>query len=269
MKKIILIIVIFTTFSCSEDEGINSDGAYKGILLKSEVSSGRTLNYFYEEGNKLSKIVYTGDDVDSWVQKFTYENDLIVKSEYFYSNSNQVGSKEIFRYENNKLIQSIRYYSNSEDSGYTLPPPSDWDEEPSTTTDFIYNSDGSKTIIWATKDYIESDGLYGNYNKSINYFDEVGNVIKRETFKTANSSGRIDHFNFDSKNTPYKNIVGVIHLGGLFGYNNNEVENYNEMNTFDSQVYYEYNSYGYPISSRREYLHDDNLYSPVTEYYYN
>lgn len=225
MKKLIYLLSISFLLlqSCSSsDSPSGADNSYEGVLLKR--SLGDDVNeYIYENGNKLSKIVYGLDGFD----KFTYSGNLITKIESV-DDKGLIGVITTFSYNsNNKLIETREYTAQSLES----------------VSQFTYNSDGTVTINSRSRGSSNGvDQWYENINKY--YFDKAGNLIKMENEYVTTL------IYYDNKNWPLKNVAGI---HALYQSNNNRIRElrtstYGSSNTIWT---YDYNSMNYPISGTR------------------
>lgn len=263
MKKILYLLSI--TFlilqSCSSgdssEDGSDNPIVGEGPLLKKIVNSdGEIINYFYN-GNKISKITWTGSTYDpDFYLKFTYTGDLITKIEY--GDNEGVEDIETIYYENNKIKQVKSYRGQS---------------VPYDITDYIYNNDGTITEI--ERDFNTNEITDGCIYKL--YYNTEGNVYKME--KDEGGGIRVYNYQFDSKNNPFKNIVGMYELTSpalyfnwayllfpTFGSPNNLIEIETNEPHYNINASYRYNSLDLPISAN--FRNGEGYVYSSTYYYY-
>jgi hypothetical protein len=225
MRKLIYLfsIVFFILQACSSGDSSESiNNSNEAVLLKRSLDEGIN-EYIYQNGNKLSKIVYGMGGYD----KFTYSGNLITKVEWV-NDKGVVDAITTYSYNsNNKLIEMREYSSQSLEH----------------VSQYAYNSDGTVTINSRSRGSSNGvDQWYENIDK--NYFDKAGNLIKMENeYETT-------LFYYDNKNWPLKNVAGIY---VLYQSNNNIIREtrtstYGSSNTTWT---YDYNSMNYPISGTR------------------
>lgn len=229
MKKIIFCLSILATVfaSCSSDsDSPASNNPSNAVLLKkmvltiAEEDLSFSAEYFYQ-GTKITRVVYTGGDEDI----YTYHGDLITERKYI--SEGEVVTTETFTYDNNDRLISYLYVD--EEDGYT---------EQET---FVYNSDNTVTCT------ITHGGIS---------FVETHYYSNDEIVKIEQDNGSVYNYNYDSKNSIFKNVTGygkIAHViqedHDIFGNKQNissiQLEGQDEnyiTNTFT------YNSQNYPIT---------------------
>jgi hypothetical protein len=227
MKKLICLlnITILILQSCSSGDsssGADNSTPSGGLLLKQMVTkNGETYTYEYN-GNKITKINYDNNGYSI----YTYTGDLITQIKGFSADGVLTGSGEYF-YSNNNLVR-IKYTKNG------ILKSQD---------DFVYNSDGSVTSSYSN---IVSGIQKIDYSEKIYFIN--GNCVKLE------SGGKTAVYNYDNKNSPFKNITGYLKLI-RFGDNFLTINNPSSIikpifstTTNTINLTYQYNSEGYPIS---------------------
>ena len=234
MKKLffILSITFLMLQSCSSgDDSTNPDNPVPngGVLLKKiEFSNGMTLNYQYT-GNKLYKLTGNNGEGSSIV---IYSGDLITQVNS-YDNNNKLVFTHNYFYTNNELIRST------------------WvdDYGDSNQTDYVYYPGGKVTLNSKTTRKNNPNIIYSSTES---YFISNGNIVNIE------SNGKVESHTYDSKNSPWKNIIGFLKintqlsLGDNIFYNtNNNLTILNPLRSGSNSPIistYQYNSQGYPTS---------------------
>lgn len=249
MKKLLfLFIVFFLILSCSSDDtNTNSQPILLTKIVETVNYNGNietyTFNFSYDGNRMISQ--YT----DNYQILFTYTGNLITKIEYL--NNNTISQIEEFVYNSNqKLInyKSFQYENNLEYYGQEV--------------DYTHNSDG-------TVSYIKSTGFLPNLTDSstgtINFNSEglVATIVS--------STGYNKSYVYDSKNNPYKNILGIEKI--LFTSDNGsslirnlitkvETDNFS---TYTVNSTYTYNSNNFPTES----ISNDGYETVAKQYTYN
>lgn len=242
-KLLYLFSALLVLTSCSNDETKEDDVVItpksQNLLKKSIETNGngivRTAIYTYE-GNKIDKIIY--DDGATTV--FTYTGDLITKTvQTEIHNGKAYSNTTTFAYEGNKLRSSLKVYS----------------ENRINTMQGIFSYDVEGKI---SATYIDIDPLTQKQKLmtlSALTLDSNKNIVKAEMFT---SPYNVSLMEYDTKNTPFKNIVGASLIfnsdvfGREVGLNNNktkEILRYgkdNEVTLIYSNIY---NSDNYLITS--------------------
>jgi len=205
-----------TLFACSSDSDDTNDGIGEStVLLKKIVSSSDGTTEYSYNGDKLYRITYSNG-----IEEYTYSGDLITNVQSLYSNGQPDGYLEFYEYENGKLINKKVYSDNElvEDDSY------------------IYLNNTIKVI-----DNLELRSY------SLNHLNSNGNTYKIEFFYD-NQIYRNILYNFDNKNSLFKNIKGINQfiLRGP-GVNNNLLSMEND-GVIEDTYTWQYNDSNYPIS---------------------
>lgn len=238
MKKILCLFTALSTVlisSCSSDDSENETNV---ILPK-------TVNYIYsnEPGdNDLSTIVYNGNKIVSTIysggdkEVYTYAGSVITKIEDIAKEGN-ISSKNEFTYENGKLkIDLLTEIS----------------KEKTYISKNVYTHNANGTISFITysvdpvtkKEEKSSEGVLTYLN---------GNLINKTETYSGNTYNKT--YEYDSKNSPRKNILGfnlLVDFDTSASINNvtksTNVYKYGENTTTSVlNTVYEYNEKGYPV----------------------
>lgn len=226
MKKtfFLLIVTFLILQSCSSSDNDGSvNNSYEGVLLKRFLGNDGISDFIYENGNKLSKIVYSSQGYD----KLTYSGNLITKVEDVDAQG-VINVITTYSYNsNNKLLETREYSAQSLES----------------VSQYTYNSDGTVTINSMTRGSSNGVDQWNNHVDK-NYYDTAGNVIKSENeYETT-------LIFYDNKNWPLKNVEGIY---ALYQSKNNIIRE-TRTSTFGSSETtwtYTYNSLNYPISATK------------------
>ncbi|WP_396171227.1 hypothetical protein [Flavobacterium sp.] len=242
MKKIIylLSITLLILQSCSSPSSTESSNptSSQSILIKRIVSTQGGIENFVYDGNKLLKILF--DDGTSSV--FTYTGDLITRIEIRDATNTFMGEFYTISYLNNKVSQRKSYHNNILVNNQ----------------DYTYNSDGTITIIVMT--YSDLNGNYQGTGIYKNYLNSVGNLIKQE-YSSGNSGTSTKLFTYDTKNSPYKNILGY---NAIIDDSINNLTNTNSIGGLNQTYNYQYNDLDFPISQ----VEITQYVTYNTQYYY-
>lgn len=249
MKKLLLFVsvlaLIFT--SCSSDDDSSSTPILVAQITETEVYNGQTETYtmtFNYDGNKL-----LGIDYGTLSSTVTYTGNLITKLELFYGTI--LIQEGLYTYDSSeRLINFKRFeYDSTDDYGVNV--------------DYIYNPNGTVSF---TKESGQLPDLNPSSTGVIN-FNSDGTVST-----IVASTGYNYSYTYDSKNTPFKNVLGMDKL--IFEddeVNNNGIHNFlTEIEQYGSSSYtrnytYSYNSNDFPVESTM-----NDGYSVVTkQYIYN
>lgn len=237
--------------SCSNEEfvdtidsGSEMDGKFNpnGVLVKRIVAttnSGATVstdNYAYV-GSKLSKV----SSSDGRQVAYIYTKDLITERDFF--TDNVLTSKEVYEYDANSRLISSRRYNASNNVTYKSV--------------FSYNSDGTVSVSGYRGDVVSESARLVNRK----VFFTNGKVSRMETYRTVNGSPvtEVHSYSYDTKNSPYKGILGFDKLAyydiALNGNVNNvtsiAVSGVSAANSVNDDIEYTYNSGNYPVTASR------------------
>lgn len=271
MKKIIYFFsaLVLLLNSCSHDiepnmppsdNPTNPSNPTTSVLLKKMIQTDsdgftNTLNFTYS-GNKLVKITYSEDNT---YEVFTYNGDLIAKSESFDSSNNMIDTfTYVYNVDGNLIEAKWLDYVNGNDA----------------STKFLYthNADGTISYQQFNGDTNSQTTFYRDGKIYANKFEE--NV-------PADPGYYPDHvvthtFTYDGKNQPTKNITGHGKIWFAFSdsgtnFQNNVTSNvhtntlglYQPMTTTS----YTYNNLDYPIT-QTETSSSDPTDVTTTQYFY-
>jgi hypothetical protein len=229
MKKLISLFVISFLMlqSCSSGDSSSDSPTNEGLLVKElVVDGGKTFTFTYN-GNKITKLAIS-EDVDSEYTTFSYTGDLITQMKN-YDAKNVLDYITDLYYSDNKLIKVT----------YTSPSGKLESQE-----DYVYNPNGM--VVETLTDYMTGTPIKHSPFKC--YYTN-GNLVKIE-----GSTSDITYYTFDTKNSPWKNITGILKISivfdNFFNTNNPLTEtNLLSMNLPNISYSYEYNSQDYPIFS--------------------
>ncbi|PWB26846.1 hypothetical protein [Flavobacterium sp. HTF] len=216
MKKIIALFgaVALLLTSCSSDDTPQDSSEDSSVILVKKIvqsykgSSTFTSEFTYD-GRKIVKQIKKENDQYAQTITYYYTGDLITK--YVITKGSEFDSSVELTYDGNKLktifvkkrIESIDMYF------YTK-------------SIYTYNADGTVSIVQKDVDIDtqeERNTVYGE----LTYTN--GNVTKEIYDITFLERSTNALFEYDSKNSPYKNILGVkylLNIGG-FGYSQNNI----------------------------------------------
>jgi hypothetical protein len=239
MKKILYLFgtSLLMLTSCTSDDKSSTDPATATLVMKdvyvdpSGQTSTRKITY---KGNKIVKTV-----VGTYETVYTYTGDLITKKEEF-SNGNNISRTTEYNYENHKLKMGLT----TEYSGGKTHKSKEI---------YIHNSDG--TVDYEYYDINTTTGVEALYN-SCKYTFLNGNVVKED-----GGTSFLIIFEYDTKNSPTKNILGLNKfIDSRFSVNNEikRTDNSNGSNPSISTSQYDYNADGFP-TEQRNYGNDGKL----------
>jgi hypothetical protein len=217
-----MILLLVSLFSCSSNKVLdtsNPNNSNSVLVKKVTYSNVLSAFVFIYNGNKLVKY---GFEDGSESKIFTYQGDLISRTEWVNSKNVSIGEATVYNYTNNKLTQSNTFF----------------DKILGQTRDYVYSTSG--TIEISTTDY--QDNGSSVVVKSKQYFDSLGNIIRDENFRYITPS--VINYTYDKKNNPFKNITGynIISVNGV----NNIIARTTNSDTQTN--IYQYNDQNYPIS---------------------
>lgn len=237
-----------TTNSDSENDGkLNlSSALVKRIVATTNDGASVTTEDYVYSGSKLLKVTCS----DGRQVGYVYTGNLITERDYF--NSNVLNSKELYEYDANNQLTTYKRINSSNTVTYKAV--------------FSYNSDGTVTVNGYRGDVISQSNL--KVNRKI--FFSNGRVSRMETYRTVNGNPVTEThaFSYDTKNSPYRGIIGfdklTYHDAALNGNVNNvtsiAVSGVSTANSVNDQIQYTYNSSNYPVTASRG--------SVVFQYYY-
>ena len=261
MKRVLLIVgVVFLLASCQDNqentfpvESTNQNGTRLVRLVSHNddyPNAIYTMRYYYW-GNRLYK--FTGKDNNS-------ANDLTLI--YTYSGS-RIAKIESFNYNNSKMRETLFTYNDAGDLIHET-------KDELAKTEFSYTM-GSSNILTRQAYFVDeaNETHYGNKerfgfanNEVVNRWREVDNIDRDSVHETIT---------YDAHHSPMKDVLGYdkviyFHPWRDFFYFGNQqnvltsssVFYYNGNQSTQNLVYaYTYNSYGFPMSCRLQYVSDD------------
>lgn len=265
MKKLTIIfsIVAFVLASCSKNDDslvpgtvtVSTDNNTNstGKLIKKIEKNGMLEAQFEYNGYKLAKAT---NIVANQYEIYTYEGNLIKNIEVYDRGTNILTSKRDFIYDaNNRLINHTKTFISSASNTYTVQ----WIKDV-----FVYNNDGSITFTKNQKKVLESNiTITANGVVRLGTNGEIAEKIHTENPGQTNAFTFTMSCNYDSKNSPFKNIVGFDklvlldenYLFGEYGRINN-LKDVNLVFTSPSNQtstlinVFAYDNEGYPVSCR-------------------
>jgi len=189
MKKLLYLfaasLLVFT--SCSKDDNDSTSS-----ILPKKVTT------VYSDGNtETQKIVYNGNKIVSItdqagsVMKYTYTGDFITKVEEL-DKDGKLDTTTDYSYVNGKLNAGVEKNANPNDPYYYK-------------TKYVHNADG--TVSYDNFRGLISTGVEQEYGSTGKYTFKDGNLLKLEV-----SSYGIEYsyvYEYDTKNHPLKNVVGL------------------------------------------------------------
>jgi hypothetical protein len=247
MKKLLMAvsIALFTMVSCSDDDNNTEQPvANETILLKKTITSTtntqqgvRVARYYYNEGNKLTRIAYS----NGTSEVVTYEGDYIVQWDKFTANT--LTQHTVYDYNDNGQLAAMTTVTNN---------------NVTTTYNYTYNAD--QTISFSkesTNTTAIENGTY-HYSKLI-LPDGAGG-----TYGDVND--------IDDKNNPLKNVAGLHRIYFTFPGNRiNFINNVTAVHRIQNDLYvdttsrttYVYDENDFPVASERT-----PGYTITTQYFY-
>jgi len=253
MKKLLCLLsaVLLGFTSCSKDDNNDSSEPASLILVKKIIygeSDGISYfsNYVYD-GNKIISIT----DEDGFVMKNTYTGDFVTKIESITESGNLDATTE-YSYVNGKLSFSDRKITN---------------QDKYNRTKFVYNTDGTVSYQEYTIDSkTEIETIKG---KVVKLTFKDGNLVKRER-SNNDGSQTLDVYEYDTKNSPFKNALGFTLLDEEASVNNlvKKTQTFTSedgINTIYITTYdYKYDSNNYPTEVRITYQNPNSPESVET-----
>lgn len=262
MKRLSLILGMMTMgilASCSNDEFDTSNATdaaaaklnVNGLLLKRIVATtnaGATVNtddYLYD-GSKLLKITSS----DGSYVTYAYTGNLITERDFYYNNV--LNTKEIFTYNASNQLLNFRRTTPTNTVLYKAT--------------YQYNSDGTITINGYKGDVISQSTQL--VNRKVFLLNGQASRIENYTVVNGTAATEVLNYTFDTKNSPFKDILGFDKLTYYDTALNGNARNVTGINTSGAilansgsdVVQYTYNPQNYPVSA--------NKGSIVFQYYY-
>lgn len=256
MKKILCLfgaLALVLTSCSSDDENSENLILPKTVTYKySDAEGDNDKAVIVYNGNKIVSAGYSASDKEV----YTYTGDLITKIEDFASEGN-ISSTNEFTYENGKLKIDLL----TEISG---------DNTYISKTVYTHNNDG--TISYVT--YSDVNTIDDNKTSEGVLTYSNGNLVKKtENYKAGSSY--IKTYEYDTKNSPFKNVLGynlLIDYDTMATQNNvtkmtNVYSNGESGGSTSVFTYtYEYNDKEYPVKQVETNLFNDE--EDTTEYTY-
>ncbi|HSD14887.1 MAG TPA: hypothetical protein VLB74_09590 [Flavobacterium sp.] len=259
LSSVLGMIAIALLASCSNDEFVDtiSDSETDAKLnpnlplvkrIVATTNSGTSVstdNYTYS-GSKLVRVTSSdGRHVD-----YVYTGNLITERDYF--TDNVLNSKELYEYNVDNRLINYRRVNAVNTVTYRAT--------------FSYNSDGTVSVAGYRGDVVSTSAQIVNRK----VFFTNGRISSMETYRTVNGSPvtEVNNYTYDTKNSPYKGILGfdklTYHDTALNGNMNNitsiSTTGVSAANSVNDQIQYTYNNTNYPVTASRG--------SIVFQYYY-
>ncbi|KGO88880.1 hypothetical protein Q764_10735 [Flavobacterium suncheonense GH29-5 = DSM 17707] len=231
MKKLIYafsaLALLFA--SCSSDNDSSSEDTSGPVLLKKLIETDfngdvYTTDYFYN-GNKLIKTV----NDDGTYQNITYTGNLITKMEFF-SETDQLEQTDLFVYNENEQLVNFQRLLHNEDLGFKEV--------------YVYDASGNVAVTYYDGDLASQTNETGTGN--VTFLNGEISVM------TDMDAGVTKTYTYDTKNTPFKNVLGMGKLS-FYDSGNDQGINHNVVMLTKSDgesvtSTYTYNSSDYPVT---------------------
>lgn len=249
MKKLFYFFTFLSVVlsSCSSDDTTSSLPILVTQMIQTNEYAGNsetnTINFNYS-GNKLIKQTIGNASID-----FTYTGNLITKIEY--KQGNEVYQRTEYTYDSNeKLINYKRFEFDNISGDYGI------------NVNYVYNTNGSVNFT-----------RYSGYLPNLNLTTSGTLTLNQENLVStiAFSNGDSYTYSYDTKNNPFKNILGVDKIPFEDDEANSFFRNYISINKTDSGFSYttsfinNYNSNDYPSQTTE----NDGYEIVTTQYIYN
>lgn len=245
MKKLLslfsaIALILSSCSSDSNDESIPTPVLVTKII--EEYNSVTTIREFTYDGAKLVTETISG----GLKKYYTYNGNLI--THIVTKDNNEAITSEMFLeyYSNNKIKSKIvRNYdaSNPNIAGFKT----------------LYNHSTDNVVSGVVYYGTITDQNNFSYNFKI-YYNSNNQIFRHEDLNIDNEVIQQYSFNYDNKNSPYKNIIG--YQGFIFGDSWSHIGNNNTLeirdmfaNDFTDHSYlhsYDYNTLDYPLTRRSE-----------------
>ncbi|RXM43138.1 DUF2963 domain-containing protein [Flavobacterium sp. YO64] len=254
--------LILTITSCSSNDNDSETAILPKTIKfsKPNYPSENTTSTITYSGNKLVSVTDEEDRTD-----FTYEGNVIVKAVTYDITAGKSDKKEekSFLYTNGKLTSTL--YARNFTSQY---PFGQYKGR------FVYSYNGDGTVTKESYSTNAQTGIESKNDYLEVYTFENGNLIKLVATDTGSgvSSVRASLYEYDSKNNPFKNVLGFNLLIDEDDSNVNNLIKHTYSYTGSSMSYfskttYEYNTNGYPVKIT-VYLQDGVTIDEIREYTY-
>lgn len=227
-----------TTTETTEDAKLNLKGVYVKRIVTT-TNAGSTVNtsdYLYS-GSKLARI----NSSDGTHVIYVYTGNLITGRDFYYNNV--LNSREIFEYNANNQLLNYRRTNPSDIVLYRAI--------------YQYNSDGTVTVSgYKGSSVSESTKIV---NRKV--FVVNGQVTKIENYTISNGTAvtEVLNYSFDTKNSPFKDILGFDKLTYYDTALNGSARNVSGITTVGGSlansgndiVQYTYNAQNYPVTANK------------------
>jgi hypothetical protein len=211
MKKITCLLTsVIIMFSCKKTEPVVITLPKQTYIVPSKIivtdANGTNTATFSYNGNKLVEAVNASGKVT-----YTYTENLIKKITTTNSGSfTYMGTEEYF-YNSDTTLNSVISYSEYNIGGQPVKEKS--------ILRFTYNSNGTVSQRNYTIDVISGAETPDNYS-ILNTFTN-GNVIKKNNIHYADFNTSVQTLEYDTKNSPYKNVLGYNRIFNVHSLANN------------------------------------------------
>lgn len=218
-----------------EDDAGSGDDETAKLPTRITVDGTNVLNFFYNDDDSLDKIVRSGDTDFPGTQQFYYENQILVRTEYFDTNGNSENSGINYTAENGRIIQAQDYFDTDViDETYL----------------FSYENDNVVGI-----DYIGFNNAEITLEIDIEFDANENAMLRTFDFTDHQDQDFTEDYTYDNRNSPFKNMITRIPLIlDFFSFNNNitqKVEtNLATGNTITTTYSYTYDDEGFPTSQQ-------------------
>lgn len=249
MKKFLYLFIISFLIlqSCSSGDSSNSNSSnilVRQIVTNFSASNVETVNYTYDNNKLVSIILLTQNT--SYKTLVFYTGNLITKTEH-YNINNILKGKDTYTYNsNNELSTYIHTFPN----GNNVLNQGE-------RTVCTYNQNGTITSTLYRGDLISQNTLDSTSTLTISNGEIISCV------KNIGTTTETETFIYDTKNNPFKNIVGfdkiVLTAPGV-GFNHNMIQSTNNGVIYNNQ--YSYDANDFPTTRTR------NIGTTVTTQYY-
>lgn len=264
LKQILLFTLCITFFACNtepvnnpEEEQETTDNTLVKKIIYNKDTADEYIEIFYYDGNKLISV----DAGDGDKSVYTYENDNLVKDEYF--DGGILNASVTLEYNADETLASF-IETFFEDSGL---------DDRQYKHVVTYNNDGTIT-----------NEIYGNYDNTGFELDYIETIILdgENIAEISDEDGFKTSIEYDDKNNAFKNInaIEILNIlsenefGALIYGNTKNIISYLESDSSTSDNYndsyeYTYNEKNYPISSIYTSKYGDDIENIETiEYFY-
>jgi hypothetical protein len=258
MKKLLYLftasLLVFT--SCSKDDNDSSNSA--SSILPKKVTT------LYRDGDsEIGNIAYNGNKIvsrtekDGSLTKYTYTGDLITREEEFDEHGKLNNTNE-YAYVNGKLSTSVEKSADANAVYYYK-------------TKYTHNTDG--TISYDNYRGKILTGVEEEYGATGKYTYSGGNLVKLEVSYYGNDYSYV--YEYDSKNNPGKNILGLSLLMEDESSSVNNVVKKTSMSGSGANIRtsittysYKYDANNYPTESLKTFQTGSSTSTETTQYVY-